>query len=74
MADAHQAEYHAAVEGMNDTYGSPARRLPTVGEHVRGTTCGKAFSGEAVEVTEHRVTVGIDMAYLSVDPSELELD
>lgn len=70
--DAHENEYDAAVAGMTETYG--AKRLPAVGDHVRGTTCGKAFSGEAVEVSEHRVAVAIDMALLVVDPSELEPD
>ena len=73
MFDAHQAEYVAAVAGMAETYGK-AKRLPAVGDHVRGVTCGKAFSGEAVEVSETSVTVAIDMAWLILDPSDLESD
>ena len=54
--DAHQAEYAAAVAGMQETYGH--RDLVIVGQVVSGKTAGKEWTG--------RVTC-IDRQWLTVD-------
>ena len=72
--DAHENEYAAAVAGMAETYGATPRRLPAVGEQVHGVAGGKRFASEALKVSEHQVTVGVDMAWIILDPSDLELD
>jgi len=73
MFDAHQNEYLGAVAGMTETYGE-APRLPAVGDNVHGVACGKAFNGPLVELSETTATVAVDMAWLILDPSDLELD
>lgn len=72
MADAHQAEYHAAVAGMVDIYGRP---LPERGEAVRGVTAGKRWSGTCVHSDQFHLIVEVDTeSYVTVPTSDLELD
>ena len=48
------AEAAGAVAGMQETYGRP---LPEVGDWVAGTSCGRAFSGEVLQVNPMAVHV-----------------
>jgi hypothetical protein len=65
--DAHNAEYTAAVAGMQETYGTPAPTL-AVGDFVSGTTCGKRWSGhiEWFSDDDATVVVNIDHAWVRV--------
>jgi hypothetical protein len=65
--DAHNAEYTAAVAGMQDTYGTPTQTL-AVGDFVSGTTCGKRWSGhiEWFSDDDATVVVNIDHAWVRV--------
>ena len=72
MADAHQAEYAAAVAGMNDIYGRP---LPERGEAVRGVSAGKRWSGTGAHSDQFRLIVEVDAeVFVTVPTSDLELD
>ena len=72
MADAHQAEYAAAVAGMNDIYGRP---LPERGEAVRGVSAGKRWSGTCAHSDQFRLIVEVDAeVFVTVPTSDLELD
>jgi hypothetical protein len=73
MFDAHKNEYLGAVAGMTETYGE-ASRLPVVGDNVHGLAGGKAFNGQLIELSETTAAVAVDMAWLILDPSDLELD
>lgn len=65
--DAHNAEYTAAVAGMQETYGSPAQTL-AVGDFVSGTTAGKRWSGhiEWFSDDDSSVVINIDHAWIRV--------
>ena len=72
MADAHQAEYAAAVAGMNDIYGRP---LPERGEAVRGVSAGKRWSGTCAHSDQFRLIVEVDAeVFVTVPTSDLERD
>lgn len=72
MADAHQAEYAAAVAGMADIYGP---RLPERGEAVRGVSARKRWSGTCVHSDQFRLIVEVDTeSFLTVPTWDLELD
>ena len=72
MADAHQAEYAAAVAGMNDIYGRP---LPERGEAVRGVSAGKRWSGTCAHSDQFRLIVEVDAeVFVTVPTADLELD
>ena len=73
MFDAHQNEYLGAVAGMTETYGD-VKPMPAVGDNVHGVAGGKAFNGQLVELSETTATVAVDMAWLILDPSDLEVD
>ena len=72
MADAHQAEYAAAVAGMAETYGP---RLPERGEAVRGVSAGKRWSGTCAHSDQFRLIVEVDAeVFVTVPTSDLKLD
>ena len=55
---------------MAETYG----RTLAVGDHVRGMTCGKRFSGEVMLIDGDRITIEIDGGWLAVSRRDIETD
>lgn len=71
--DPHHAEYLAAVEGMQETYGKPSQaRLPAVGDSVSGTTAGKRWSGRVEWIeSDDRMCVNVGGGWLFVSPKDI---
>ena len=70
--DPHHAEYLAAVDGMQETYGKPSpTRLPAVGDFVSGTTAGKRWSGYVMSAEPGRLFVECDGAWIVVHPDDI---
>lgn len=69
----HEAEYLAAVEGMNETYGKPARRsLPAVGDFVSGISGGKRWSGHVEWVEDSgRMVINVGGGWVAVSPNDI---
>ena len=68
--DSHEREAAGAIAAMAEVYG----RSLEVGDHVRGTTCGKTFSGEVLDVDGDRIVVEIDGGWLIVSRNDIEQD
>ena len=70
--DAHNAEYAAAVAGMQDTYGTP-KTLPAVGDFVSGITAGKRWSGHVEWYSDDGTTmvVNVDHSWVTVPVADI---
>lgn len=65
-------EAAGAILGMQDIYGRP---LPERGDHIRGVSGGKAWSGECVHSDQLRVIVEVDdESYITVSPADIQTD
>lgn len=68
--DAHNAEYLAAVAGMQDTYGTGWRdtqnTTPAVGDFVSGLTAGRRWSGHVEWIEGNRLTINVGGGWLAV--------
>ena len=68
--DAHNAEYLAAVAGMQDTYGTGWRdtqnTTPAVGDFVSGLTAGRRWSGHVEWIEGTRLTINVGGGWLAV--------
>ena len=77
--DAHDAEYAAAVAGMQDTYGTgwtdTSNTPPSlaVGDFVSGVTAGKQWSGHIEWFSEDDacVVVNVDHAWVRVPVADI---
>lgn len=64
------AEADGAVAGMRAVYGRP---MPSLGQWVTGTTCGRSFSGTVASVEPGSVGIRIDeYSSIVVRPSDLD--
>ena len=69
--DAHHAEYAAAITGMAETYGAPAKQ-PAVGDFVSGTTCGRRWSGRVEWVNDRgEICVNTDGSWVYVPVADI---
>jgi hypothetical protein len=65
-------EAAGAIAGMIDLYG---RRLPDVGEFVRGVTAGKRWSGACVHADQLRVIVEVDTeVFITAPTADIEIE
>lgn len=63
------AEYLAASAALCEQ--TPSLRTFAIGDYVSGTTKGKAWSGRIVSICGTRIDVEADMAWLTVDASDI---
>ena len=68
--DAHENEYAAAVDGMNEVYGN-RDSLPSVGDWVNGEYAGKRFAGYVMSAAPGRIAIEIDGAWIVVRPEHI---